>query len=584
MNRIGRFLLLAVMAGLCLVCGLWLSQPRLEASVSDTAGRVSRVALPWTFEGQPDIREIHVRMDYRPGSNPVWRIIPDDRLRRITINGQDVALDRFSEQQLGDWANGIRIDLGHWLRHGSNDIVVQVENHGGPGGLNMRPEITGIRILPYFLGFALLLAALHQLMPLTRGQHGAMLLALVVLLAYWSVTPWQLRTHDVGLDGGHFGYATWIADRLTLPKPTDGWTYYHPPLYYIAAALVLRGADLLAISRPEALQILSLGLWLVFLTASAAALRICLRGRETWLLVATTALVLWPSGIIHSIRIGNDVPTYACCALATLCMLRWWKTRRLRPVFGMALWTALALACKASAIAIAATGTALLLWHCIRPDGRGRLRTIAHTLILGLGVVCGIAMGLAGNIYHYLRGEMGSWLVGNVGGLADGLRVPVTVKAFLPLDVPTFLVTPWISPWDDASGRGNFWNYLLRNSLSGEFSFEGKAQYLIALIWGATLLVLGGLVLRELWRTLMPQSATHTTTAYRLRPLLLLGGFWLASLIALRIQAPYACSNDFRYIVPVLLPAIAMAVRSGPAARVLLTAMGLLSAYFFASL
>lgn len=583
MNRIGRFLVLVVLAGLCLASSLWLSQPRLSASVSDTTGQVSLVTLPWSFEGQPDIREIHVRMDYRLGSSPLWRIIPDDRLRRVTVNGQEVPLDQFSERQLGDWANGIRLDLGPWLKSGSNDIVIQVENHGGPGGVNMRPEITGIRMLQYFLGFALLLAALHQLMPLTRGQHCAMLLALVVLLAYWSVTPWQLRTHDVGLDGGHFGYATWIADKLTLPRPADGWTYYHPPLYYIAAALILRGADLLSISRPEALQLFSLALWLVFLTASTAALRICLRGKETWLLVATTTLVLWPSGIIHSIRIGNDVPAYACCALATLCMLRWWKSHQLRSILGLAIWTALALACKASSTALAAAGITLVLWHCIRPGLRGRSRALRHTLILGLGSICGIGLGLAGNIYHYLRGEVGSWLVGNVGGLADGLRVPVTIKAFLPLDIPTFLVTPWINAWDDASGRGNFWNYLLRNSLSGEFSFSGGAQSVITLIWGAALLALSMLMLRELWRVLVTQPA-GSTTAYRLRPLLLLGGFWLASLIALRIQAPYACSNDFRYIVPILLPAIALAVRAGPCARMLLTMIGVLSAYFFASL
>jgi hypothetical protein len=582
MNRVGRFLLLSLLAGVCLAASLWLTQPALQASVTDTAGHASQVSLPWSFEGQPDLREINVHLHDRIGTNKSWHIIPDDRLLSVIVNGQVVPLNQFSGQQLSDWSNGVLIDLGHWLKIGDNDIVIQVENHGGQGGINMRPEISGIRMLPYFLGFLLLLSALQQIMPLSGGQRCIMLLGLVVLLAYWSITPWQLRTHDVGLDGGHFGYVTWIADRLSLPRPTDGWTYYHPPLYYIISAAILRGADIFSISRPEALQIFSLSLWLLFLSASAASLRVCLRGKESWLLVATTALVLWPSGIIHSIRIGNDVPTYACSALAALCMLRWWKTRYLRALFGMAIWTALALACKTSSIALVATGCVLLGWKLVLPGRLGRLQAFGHTAVFGMGIVAGLTLGLAGNIYHYWRGEVSHWLVGNVGSLADGLRVPVNLKAFLPLDIPTFLVTPWINPWEDASGRGNFWNYLLRNSLSGEFSFNGKAQYLISMIWGIALLTLSVLVVREVCRTLAQQAGA--STAYRLRPLLLLGFFWLASLIALRIQAPYACSNDFRYIVPVLLPAIVLAVRAGHLARFLLVAIGLLSAYFFASL
>lgn len=582
MKSAGRFLLYALLACMMLAFGLWLGQPGIRATVTDAAGGASDVALPWSFSGPPDIREIHVHLNNRLGLGNDWRIIPDDRLRSLTVNRQTVPLEGFSEQQLSDWNQGIRIDLGRWLRPGDNELVIQVENRGGPGGLNLHPEISGLRLLPFFCGLLLALLALLQLMPLSPQQHYVMVLGIVVLLAYWCVTPWQLRTHDVGLDGGHLGYATWIADRLSLPKASDGWTYYHPPLYYILAALVLRTADLLSISRPEALQIFSLVLWLVFLHAAAACLRLSLRGRECWLLIATTALVLWPSGIIHSIRIGNDVPTYAASALATLCMLRWWKTRRYGPLAGVAIWTAVALGCKTSSIALVATGLLLAGWRILFPDCRGRLRAIGQTAVLGIGTFAGLALGLASNLYHYWRGETGNWLVGNVSGLADGLRVPVSLKAFLPLDIPTFLVTPWISPWDDATGRGNFWNYLLRNSLSGEFSFDGSTQRFIAMAWGILLLTVSALALREIFRVLAGRAGA--TTAYRLRPVLLLIFFWVASLIALRIQAPFSCSNDFRYIVPILIPAVIIGVHSGALARSLLIGIGFLSAYFYASL
>jgi len=322
-------------------------------------------------------------------------------------------------------------------------------------------------------------------------------------------------------------------------------------------------------------------LWMVFLSASAAALRVCLRGKEYTLLVATTALVLWPSGIIHSIRIGNDTPTYAACALASLCMVRWWKTRRRAALVGLTCWTALALLCKTSAVAMVAAGGSMLAWRILYPGREGRLCAAERTASFTLTILAALLLSQANSIYHHLKGDLAAWLVSNVGGLASGLRVPISLKSFIPLDIPTFLTTLWANPWEDASGRTNFWNYLLRDSLSGEFSFSGVSQNAIAGLWGVVVLVLCLATLHALYRAF---KYGQPTTLYRMRPLLLLVGFWLSSLIALRIQAPFSCSNDFRYIVPILLPALAIAADSGKLTRGALLIISLSSSYFFTTL
>jgi len=76
-------------------------------------------------------------------------------------------------------------------------------------------------------------------------------------------------------------------------------------------------------------------------------------------------------------------------------------------------------------------------------------------------------------------------------------------------------------------------------------------------------------------------SRPSARTAYRLLPLWLLGGLWIASLIVLRIKTPYSCSNDFRYVLPVLLPFLALAARAGGLARLMLGVISFASLIFF---
>ncbi len=67
-------------------------------------------------------------------------------------------------------------------------------------------------------------------------------------------------------------------------------------------------------------------------------------------------------------------------------------------------------------------------------------------------------------------------------------------------------------------------------------------------------------------------------------PLTLLSLSWLASLLALRIVYPFACEEDFRFVLPRLLPFLIACTRNGWLARLLLSAMALGSVLFFTSL
>jgi hypothetical protein len=52
----------------------------------------------------------------------------------------------------------------------------------------------------------------------------------------------------------------------------------------------------------------------------------------------------------------------------------------------------------------------------------------------------------------------------------------------------------------------------------------------------------------------------------------------------LRVKAPFACSNDFRYVLPVIVPATLYWVGCGPFTKILMASMTLLSVVFFFAL
>ncbi|MFT3735568.1 MAG: hypothetical protein QM776_11165 [Rhodocyclaceae bacterium] len=204
-----------------------------------------------------------------------------------------------------------------------------------------------------------------------------------------------------------------------------------------------------------------------------------------------------------------------------------------------------------------------------------------NTALFGGLVLSGLFASFAVRVYYYLQGAIPNWLISNTGGLHSNLLVPADLKAFLPLDVPTFLTAPWMGAFDDVTGRGNFWNYLLRSSLTGEFGFPDTLQRIIAYAWGPLLL---GLFLSFFFVSSWRRAGCSARAVYRARPFLLLGFTWLASLIALRIITPYSCSNDFRYVLPALMPALLFWSQAGRLQRIALLLISLGSAVFFLGL
>jgi hypothetical protein len=576
--KFNRFSLWSFILGLLVILwGLWLASPRVSLSEAGFRNRTEAVVLPWSFDGPR--RNVYLVMEFeaRSFSPRKWQVVPDDQVIRVKLNGKPLSLDHIPAKALKDYTNGFTLDLSQQITSGTQRLEIWFQNQGGPGGIDVRPVWDFWHYLVIYLGTLCVLLSLAACCGLTRSQKWILSAALITIFSYWSVTPWLIRAHDVSWGGGHYDYIEYVATKNALPKPTDGWVFYHPPVYYLASALVWKFAQLSHLPVHESLQLFSILLWLVFLVSALATVNLFTRRRPWAGRLASVAIAFWPAGILHSPAIGNDAPLYAVAGLATWMLCRWWLGGKRRDLLWAALFCGLSLLIKSNGIVLVAAAGLLLLLRFLLKAGRLRWRAFADGCYFGVIAAVCLAASMAVRVYYYLKGESSNWLISNLGNLHSALRVPADIKSFLPLDVPTFLTQPYMSPFLNETGRENFWNFLLRSAITGEFKFSHGVLNAFAYVMGVFLLLL----FFTLAVRLCSDWKIKWTHIYRHLPLIVVSVLWLASLVALRIKVPYSCSNDFRYVLPILIPLVIYWVRQGAWPRWLLVCFSASSAIFY---
>ncbi len=501
------------------------------------------VSLPFSLKipGKQTLR-LDANIIRFPFSATTLRIIPDDCIETLYVNGQSIDIQ--SLQGRCDWSHGVTVNLGGHLHHGTNRLEITVEKKDDVGGINVFG--TADLLTPWHIALSIIamLALFGCILTLTRQTLELPLrillgLAAVLALHYLSYTDYSVRTFDLLVSTGHLDYIKMIAEQLRLPNPTQGWEYHQPPLYYLIAAAVYAFSRAVALIDPmTTLQLLSLSLFLVFLYYGLRILQAVIT-EPSLRFIAATMLVFWPSGIIHSVRIGNDSLFYALFAATLYALIHWKQGAKFWPVLLLA---ALSLVTKANGIILfGIIGTVLLsdLWQT--KDLRRFFR------MSGLAVVFFLAaffVNFADNIYYAATQSGQDWLVSNVVNTINAkLFVANDPFHYLYFDLKTYLKEPFIDAWHDRYGRQFFWNYLLKSSLFSEFSFSGRT--LAASLMSALSLLIFAYV------------GIGMIHARRRQADIIMFSTLILSILALllyRIKIPVACNTDFRYIFPVLIP------------------------------
>lgn len=505
---------------------------------------VADATLPYSLRsGGREMITLRGTLHHSYFSSGVIKIIPDDCLVSLRVNDTDVDVSKLPGRC--DWSKGATIDLSEQLTPGVNALRITVHKRDGAGGVNLFGVAgkSGFFTLLFKVLSAMLLAAV--ILSLTRERLGwpaALLLAASALLQlhYLGYTDFATRTFDLLIATGHLDYIKMIAHELTLPNPTQGWEYHQPPLYYLPASALYALCEQTGVMDPmRALQLFSLLCFVVFGYFGLRILQLTVADRRVMLL-GGALLLFWPSGVIHAIRIGNDVLFFTLFAATLFATVRW-------QLQGARLWPALLLASltlitKANGIVLFAILGMLVLVEVVQTRHyKAFLRHAGLGLLFFAGA---FLINFADNIYYVMIGEAKDWLLSNVT-INGGLFVKSSAYNYLYFDWQTYLKEPFTNGWNDQYGRQFFWNYMLKSSLFSEFFFDAKRN--LAILIGAVSLPLFGLML-------LGMAVAPITRASLIMGLTLTFAF--AAVIVYHIKIPAACHADFRFVYPALIALI----------------------------
>ena len=545
----------------------------VDASLHVGDGPAQPISFPYSAEFPADqILEFAFVIHKGPLTQASIVFVPDDRFMSLSINGHDVPLNALDPKKLEDYRRGFALRIGPHLQRGDNSIVARVLNRGGLAGLDARSDWRDwpnlLELLAASAAFLYIVARALRPLRLTRPIVILFLAGVIVRIAYLSVTPFNVRGNDFA---GHLEYIEYLISHGRLPGTYDGWSFYQPPLYYVLGAGTWKAMTLGGIhSRDTVLYVLQLQsmlyqigflafsvatvlLWMDRLPDSGFGRRLASRPALTALLVAL--LCLWPSGVIHSVRLGNDDLLYLCFGAGLYFASRWWISWLDRDLNAAAVCGALAVVTKSNGVLIFVLLAGLLAGLVVARRVRAIdaiSRRLWPTVILCL-LSTTATLGRA--LVDTASGRRFNILIGNAGALNRALDVGNRAENYLWFDAKMFVTEPFTSAWDDAKGRQFFWNYLFKSSLFGEFQFEPDGLSNLAVILSILFLVVlsclvFGIFLNgdDTWPIDLPAAMT--------------AAILVLSLAALRMCIPAACTGDCRYIFPILIPFLYLYVRS----------------------
>jgi len=394
----------------------------------------------------------------------------------------------------------------------------------------------------------------------TGPQRAALagLFGFAALQCAWNL--WQVPALTGYDDPAHAGYAlTWALEQR-WPHPMEGWSTFHPPLWYWIASRIWRLLDaadaqllMLALRLPGALAILALA-GLCF----AACRRVGTSFGSAW--VATAVALFLPAAQMAGAMLGNEALAAGFAAAALLPLLALQREpERLGSAAAAGLFAGLALATKYSG-AFAALACAVPF---LRPGWNARRLRAAAAAGLVASAVAGPIYArnwlLTGTPFPILREHEPT-----ASQEARNVLRPRRVADYLWID-PAALRRPSIyHVAGDASSElrrnpamTNVFGLALASSWYDAFAHRIPTPYHRDGVWSGQLLVALGLVPTGLALFGLARAA-RAAFASRLRsetaPLAAIWGLGLAGFVGFTAWAPSLVAVKGSYLLP-LLPA-----------------------------
>lgn len=466
---------------------------------------------------------------------------------RASINGHLLPLD--NEAHRG-WTQPSGLDVTPYLRRGGNEIAVDVYHDRGPPSLWLTLELDGERIETDASWDVSLAGAIEQKarlistpvdtshlspgypLPRTReslqSKWPAMIFlaatwlvifiiaelifrrrrkattpvsrpprvsyitgALIVVSVVWGLLFWNNLPSLSRADGfdalSHLDYVQYILDHGSAPWPEEGWSMFHPPLYYALSAAVLSVAGLSTLdeSAIPLLRLQGLVLGLIQILLVTASLRLVFPTRKQAQLLGIVLAAFLPIHLYVYQFVTNETLAATLSSAGIYLALRILRAQRASTALymGLGLCLGAAMLAKFSALAVVLAVTGVLAARLFREQRAITewIRTLGVTILVG-AAVCG--WRFVGVWLRFGDPFLGGWdpLVGHPWWQDPGFHTASYYSRFgLSFEAPYF------------SGLWSLWDGIY-STLWGDGLIGGQKVFWAAPPWNYDLMTAGYLL------------------------------------------------------------------------------------------
>ncbi len=147
------------------------------------------------------------------------KIIPDDKVLEMKINGVSLPISNIPENALKDYVKGFNYPIGDFLNEGENFFEIKVTNFGGDGKIKVQNTLKNVSLflLFFILKTLFLLGCIFIIFSFDLPALTKIFLSLAIFLGiiYASFTKYDQRGYDAV---AHIEYIEYISKNLISRK------------------------------------------------------------------------------------------------------------------------------------------------------------------------------------------------------------------------------------------------------------------------------------------------------------------------------------------------------------------------------
>lgn len=349
------------------------------------------------------------------------------------------------------------------------------------------------------------------------------------------------RQHDVTLTWGHLNYIKYIAQNFTLPNTGQGQTY-HPPLHHIICAIFYDTGKIMGLNDGAAVKLIQIGIMIMSCISLLYIYKI-FKATKCNTIITLAGLAIFsfhPYNIYLSSFLNNDSTLMFFYILGFYYLLKWSNSNTIKNIIILSIFTTLAVITKKSAVML--IPIILMVFAVQLYKNMGNIKSYIKQFILFFCIL--IPLPAIVQLRSFVSFKQGFGYC-----LAPGLqKYENSIYNLFNFPVENLLKSPFTGdPFSEYERNRFFPEYVFKSSLFGEWRFPGHEFLGGLLVFAALglLIVLAVYLLTMKKEDIFPYGYIFLLNLFI--PIVLLFRF--------RLEFPYVCTQNFRYILPCLISA-----------------------------